>query len=181
MKNIIYLILAFTVTLSLISCSDDDPTGPGPVDVGSVSFTVSGDIEAELDGVAEFIRLEENAGVIFDFSFVDTPQTFSMTFTNVSQDDSDLPVTGAYDMGSNLADDGVFLAIFEDLRDGLFESTEYSTLTEGTGGTLEITESSSDVLRGTFSFTASSDDPETGEPAGEITISDGEFEATVTE
>lgn len=180
MNKIIYFIAAFLVTAFLISCSDDDPVGPGPVDLGSISFSVSGEIEEDLDGFGEFFLETEGSLPTWDFSFSNNPQTYSLIFLAIGDENSERPETGTYTIGPNV-NDGDFFASFGDLSEGIQQEVEYTTQFENTGGELVITESTSDVIRETFSFTAAAADPETGEPTQQITINGGEFEAVVVD
>ena len=180
MNKFIYFIAAFLVSSFLISCSDDDPAGPGSLDLGSVSFSVSGEIEQDLDGFGEFYLETEDSPPTWDLNFSNVPQTYSLTFLAIGDEGSDRPETGTYTIGPDV-NDGDFFASYGDLREGVQEQVEYTTQFENTGGELIITESSSDVIRGTFNFTATAADPETGEQTQEITITGGEFEAVVVD
>jgi hypothetical protein len=180
-KNMFYLTIAALLTLSLTSCSDDDPvSADDDLDLGMVEFSVVGDVNANLEGIAEFGSFGD--GTSWEISFADTgPQTFSLIITTVDIEEAERPSPGYYEIGSNPAGEDEFTAIFNDLEDGPAEGIEYTTMFGNEGGIIEITESSSDEVSGNFSFTAVAVDQETNEIAGEIVVSEGEFTAVPIE
>lgn len=177
MKRFAYILILTALTLTFTFCSDDNPVGSEEDEFGSVTFNLSGDLDAEMDGIAEFNLFSESSIEQWELGFSDFgPQTYSMIlFTH--GEDLERPSEGVYTIGNDLTAEDEFFGVFEDLEDGFESMTEYSTAHEDAGGELIIEESSSDLVSGSFSFTAIKTDDETGEPIGEVTIEDAEFEA----
>lgn len=175
-KNLFYLLLATLLTITLTYCSDDDPVSPNE-DFGGVEFSVSGDVNANIEGIAEFGSFGE--GISWEISFTDIgQQTFSLIISTVDTEGAEQPSPGYYEIGSNPNNEDEFFAVFTDLEGGISEETEYSTMFGNEGGILEITESTSDEVSGNFSFTAVAVNNETNEIEGEIVVTEGEFTAT---
>jgi len=172
------LIIATLLTFSLTFCSDDDPVSAND-DSGVVSFTISGDINAEIDGIARFGTSGAGDDTSWEITLADTgPQTFVLVISTIGFDGVEQPSTGFYSITNSPTADDEFIAIFTDMEGDGPRGTEYSTLFGNEGGTLEITESSSSQVSGNFSFTAVVIDDQTNEIAGEVVVTDGEFTAT---
>jgi len=164
--------------LALTNCDDEGTIGPDVEDPGFVSFSVAGDLEAEKEGIAEFALFAESNVEQWDLLFNDIgPQTYSLVLMTHGED-LERPSEGVYTIGNDLSAQDEFFAVFEDLEEGFDSSVEYTTTHDDAGGELEITESTDDIVRGSFSFTAIKTDQETGEVIGEITITEGDFSAT---
>lgn len=180
------LFLLLTITaLALInySCSDDDESSGGS-DIGDATITVSGDVQEQKSGMADFHHLTDLPGgmetweiSIHDFS----PQTFSLQFMLTSAtSEITQPGVGTYEIGFTPNSTSVFTAIYTHIPDGDFmNSTEYSTLWGGTG-TLNITTSNDNTVSGNFQFSASKVDDElnivgTIEVSGEFTANKRQF------
>jgi len=149
-------------------CSDS--TSNDKLDeLGSVTFQVSGAVEGDKEGMADFWAMSAYSINSWEIATNDyNPQSFSMQFQKTSQSEIENPDPGTYSIGGGPDD---YLAIFIDTENGFEDSVEYNTFYEETGGTLEITHSSDDLIRGTFSFTASDEDGNT------VSISNGQIEA----
>ncbi|WP_141691557.1 DUF6252 family protein [Rhodohalobacter halophilus] len=166
--------MSLTLLLSILifsfcgGCSDS--TSNDDLDeLGTVTFEVSGALEGDKEGMADFYSMSAYSLYTWEISTHDfNPQSFSLQFQRTSQSEIENPEPGTYSIGGGPDD---YLAIFTDTEAGFADAVEYSTFSEGTGGTLEITHSSDDLIRGTFSFTASSEGGET------VTITNGQFEA----
>ncbi len=175
--NILILLVSF---FFLAACSDDDgsPDIPGEHN-GSANFQVSGEIEGEYSGIADFRAFEMSGIHTWDITMIDQdPITFSVSFTQVGSDLIDRPEPGTYELGitpGNQSDD-TYMASFENYVDGPFQSDSYTVGIGDTTGELIITSSSDELIEGTFSFTAVRLDDE-GNLGETIAVTDGEFSA----
>jgi hypothetical protein len=188
-----FFILFTALSFLLISC-DDSSTNTDD-DIADASVSVTGDVNADLSGQAYFSEMDDGPGGIYSWQIVlndFNPQTFSLQFQHVSNDPIEQPAEGTYEIrtGSETPFDEnenpVFTGIYTDIEDGDYaDATEYSThlCDEETdlGGTLVIETSETDLISGTFEFTAANIDfDETGncvihgtiEVSGEFTASD---------
>lgn len=176
-NKLYYFLVFLSFVLSGYSCSDDND-GPENMDMGEATFTVTGAVEDEKSGQADFHHLTglpgglENWEIsIHDFS----PQSFSLQFNLSSSSGIKQPGPGTYEIGFEANSSNVFLAIYTHIPDGNFmNSTEYSTLWGG-GGTLTITTSNEDTVSGSFQFSAAEVDDELN-VVGTVNIT-GEFTA----
>ena len=169
-KKYYYLAISVTI-LSFISCSDDS-TGPSGNDLGEASFEISGAIEGQKEGFANFRAFEMSGVNTWDILIIDEPpRSFEISFSQVSLNESiSRPSTGTYKLG--LGSDSDFTASY---TDGSLASPDSYLATFGEyGGTLVITSSSDDKIEGTFEFNAVNLDEENGE---EIIITNGQFRA----
>lgn len=195
MKIYTRLLIVSLVVIGL-SCSDDS-TGPGGDSPGQLTMKVTGDIVAEKSGQVDFWSLspggEEGSLHIWHISSNDfSPQTFSLDFTHMSPDPITRPGTGTYAINAGVPakpweDPGPveFSATYTHIENGNFAgAVEYGTFMCNdkfpSGGSLTITSSSAEVVKGTFQFTAHHADvnPETMECElyGTIQV-EGSFEA----
>jgi len=180
----LFLFLTLT-TLALInySCSDDDDSSGGP-DIGDATITVSGDVQGQKSGMADFHHLTDLPGGMetWEISIHDySPQTFSLQFMLASAtSEITQPGVGAHEIGFTPNSTSVFTAIYTHIPDGDFmNSTEYSTLWGG-AGTLNITTSNDNTVSGNFQFSATEVDDElnivgTVEVSGEFTANKRQF------
>lgn len=155
-----FLKIGFSTLLLLlfIACSSDDDNIEGEdLDLGTAKITVSGDIEGEKEGQADFDYV--NGANTWHISMHDfSPQTFSFTISRMGGD-SLPPAPGEYEFGftPNREDEDIFTAIYTHIEDEDYtNSTEYANIIwlaepefEETG-TLTITESSDRKVKGTF-------------------------------
>lgn len=180
MKIITNILIFFASFFILSACSDDEgsPDIPGEHH-GSASFEVSGEIEGEYSGIADFRAFEMSGIHTWDITMIDQdPITFSVSFTQVGSEPIARPEPGTYELGitpGNQSDD-TYMASFEYYVDGPFQSDSYTVGIGDTSGELAITSSSDELIEGTFSFTAVRLDNE-GNLGEIITVSDGEFSA----
>ncbi|TVR12819.1 MAG: hypothetical protein EA391_14780 [Balneolaceae bacterium] len=176
MKKLHYFSISILLAFTLTFCSDDVSTGPDLDDLGNVEFSVTGDIEANVEGIAQFGSVGD--GTSWEISFTDRgAQTFSLVISKIDTEGTEQPSPGVYEIGSSPIADDEFMSVYTDLQSEAAGGTEYSTKHGDTGGTLEINESSADQVSGTFSFTAVALDNETNEVAGEIEVVSEEFSA----
>lgn len=162
--------------LSSAACAE----GPGRSSVsGSFSIAVEGGAEEQKRVHADFEAIESGLTVnVWELQLRDTrPWTVTLTLTRQMQGPPEPPPVGTYEIGYRPVDARVFSAVLvrRGNRDG--ESREYSTFHPDTGGTLTITESTDDLVSGTFEFTAVRDDGGSGREAERIVVSAGEFSA----
>ncbi|MCC5940222.1 MAG: hypothetical protein JJU37_01665 [Balneolaceae bacterium] len=182
MKKLIYLSAIFLLAFTLTFCSDDHPVGPGSDDLGEVEISVTGDVQTSFEGIADFDLMDEFSINQWELFFNDiSPQTFSVQIFTNNADEMERPSEGTYEIGSDPNAEEVFTAIFNELEEDLTDGTEYTTFHDDSGGELVITESSEDVVRGSFTFTAKSVDSETNEIDGEVEVTSGEFVAVQRE
>jgi len=180
------LFLLFTIAaLALInySCSNDDDNSGGP-DIGDATITVSGDIQGQKSGMADFHHLTDLPGGMetWEISIHDySPQTFSLQFMLASAtSEITQPGVGTHEIGFAPGSTSVFTAIYTHIPDGDFmNSTEYSTLWGG-AGSLNITTSNENTVSGNFQFSATEVDDElnivgTIEVSGEFTANKRQF------
>lgn len=179
MKYLVPVLLLLSFSFSLISCSDDS-SGPGMDDLGEATLTVSGDVNTNHTGQADFWSLETGAINIWEITMNDfSPQTFSMTVMLTSTGSVERPGPGTYDID---AVDG-FTAIYEFIENEDFANTREFTNSfcdDSDAGTLTITSSSDSEVRGSFSATLSEwdiDDMGNCINFGTVNVT-GEFRAT---
>lgn len=176
LKSTLLLILLF----GLFACSDNstDPNENEGPEFGEVNFTVTGDLEGEKSGIADFDHLvippfsEEWQIHTTDIS----PQTFILTFSLLSTvHQLDRPGPGTYEIGfiPAAADNSneVFFADYVDLG-----GDNYSVLGEGSGGSLVIEESTDEIVSGSFNCTLVELNEDGSTVIGSIQI-EGEFTA----
>lgn len=91
-----------------------------------------------------------------------------------SDEEIERPSAGTYPVGISNNSDIHFLAFYADASS---DYEEYSSDHDGFGGTLTITESNSDRIRGTFQMRLGMYDYEDDEVTGEVEITSGQFTA----
>lgn len=163
----------------LLSCSsDDDSSGIGGNNLGSVEITLSGDLEGNRSGIADFSYLDLGAIQQWELNFNDyNPQTFDLNLMimSVDEDLSTSPQTGTYEIGFEATNSSVFFGSFTNIENQDFaNAVEYDTFTSE-GGVLIIETSNSERVTGSFSFTAHARDDDFNE-VGEVHVS-GTFSA----
>ncbi|HWA16977.1 MAG TPA: hypothetical protein VG817_11115 [Gemmatimonadales bacterium] len=139
-----------TVAVMATACGGDDNGGTGPGGrLGSFSADVTGDLETSLDGWALFGAQSDEGGEGFGLvmSEIDDKHDAGGTITIVRLNSTSLP-TGEYDIKSfetaENAGDVVVLATDS-------EGNDLNAIFSSTGGTLHVTTSNSNSLKGTFS------------------------------
>lgn len=180
------LFIAGLFIMSLTACSDDDKGKEPGLDFGDIKFTVTGEIENDFSGMADFHHLiiSSTSTEIWSIDGNDyNPQTFSIGISDMAINSStERPSAGTYTIGSSV--DAHYSVVFLYFPDGPFsENTlEYSTTLfsdiQGGGenrGTLTITSSNENTVKGHFEFTAYREDDELN-IAGTIYV-EGEFTA----
>lgn len=178
MKCLFNTVFLSALLLTFTACSDDDNEGPstgggsgGTEHGGSASFTVSGELEGEYTGVADFRAFEMSGIYTWDIGIKDyDPMTFNISFRQTGGEPIDAPSVGTYPLELS-QEEGVYLTSFEHYDDN---SDEYIVGPSETSGVLEITSSTDTRIEGTFSFTASK--YEDGETRF-IEVTNGEFSA----
>lgn len=168
-KNPFFLFLALLLTVGIVSCSSDDDTPPGPIkpagsDIGSGTFTMSGDEQGVRSGMAyfELITIEGLGSKIWTIDIYDhSPQTFSLGFscTTLANDPSQ-PGIGTYPIGIDLDNP---TAIFFNADLSLIENENYADAVDYSSsiyvaGAVTITTSTDKKISGTFEFAADSFD-----------------------
>ncbi len=197
MTNILSLqkcvsIFIIGLLFSITACSDNS-TGPDDNGLGEVTLTVSGDIEAQRTGQADFSELQASSLYTWSMDFHDfSPQTFSLSFNHISQEEIDRPGADTYEIGIGQAalpwEDprpmsfyGEYVHIVDqDFTNATYYNTGFCEDEYPSGGTLTISSSSSDQITGSFQFTAHNinfDDSGNCINNGTIIV-EGEFTAT---
>ena len=139
----------------LFGCSDDS-SGPEDLDdLGEATLNVSGDINANHTGQADF--WSEDTGVVnlweltmYDFN----PQTFSLSFLLTSSDPIARPGPGNYE----IVEANGFNAVYEYIENQDFVNTRVFIklfCDDDNAGELTITNSSDSEIRGNFNITIS--------------------------
>lgn len=192
-RQTIQNLLIMTGILMIISACSDNSTGPDVNGLGEVNLTVTGDIEAERSGQADFSELESSNIYSWSLEFHDFgPQTYSLSIGLLSHEPITQPGSGTYEIGFEPANpfqeqgEPVFSAIYTHIENQDFANTiEYDSgiLCADEfprGGEITITSSSSNEVSGTFQFTAVSVDfDDSGNCINNGTIGvTGEFTAT---
>lgn len=166
MNNIYTKFLIAFLFLIGVSCSDNSK-GPDTDGFGEITLTVTGDVEAERTGIADFHGLDQGSIKSWEIHGNDvSPQTFSLSMSHISTDPIERPGTGSYEITYPVAqipgeDPGpmTFSPAYTHIENGDFTSAvEYSYVICADdfpgGGTLNITSSSDEEISGTFQFTA---------------------------
>ncbi|TVR17836.1 MAG: hypothetical protein EA391_03715 [Balneolaceae bacterium] len=167
-RHIVQYLSIVTGVLILISgCSDSssDPDLGG--DLGQVSLTVSGDVQGEKTGMADFYGQDLGSLHYWELSFNDfSPQTYSLQLSLQDFEEIERPAPGSYEIGFNspnpFGESGppVFTAIYTHIPNGSFtDAVEYSSgILCGDDrtqwGTLVISSSTSSEVSGSFTFFA---------------------------
>ncbi len=176
-QTLIHITCTLGLLVLLNGCSDSTSSIEEDL-FGSATFDISGDIEGSKQGFADFDGFSAYGVSSWEISIHDfQPQTFSLTFMLISTGELERPGTGTYSIGYSATSDEVFSAFYVDTEAGYSDAMEYETYGEGYGGQLVITESNSDVVKGTFSFSAAHYDYETDQVTGSISVTNGKFEA----
>lgn len=190
-KIVLFLIIAFIGLLVVWGCSDSS-SGPDLGDAGQVSLTVSGDVEGQKTGMADFYGQDLGGIHYWELSFNDfSPQTYSLQLSLQDFEEIERPGPGSYEIGFDVPNpfgergETVFLGIYTHIPNGSFSNAvEYDTgiLCDDDRpqrGTLVISSSTSSQVSGTFNFTATSYDFDNSGNCvilGEIEVT-GEFSA----
>src|SRR5690554_2660736 len=162
MKYIFNTLLLIALLFTFTACSDDDNGGPstggggGSDQQGTASFTVSGDVEGEYTGIADFRAFEMSGIHTWDIGLKDySPRTFNISFRQFGDEPIDAPSVGNYSLDLS-QEEGVYLTSFEHFdSDNPSPGGEYTVGMGETSGVLKITSSTDTRIEGTFSFTAS--------------------------
>ncbi|MCC5942511.1 MAG: hypothetical protein JJU37_13305 [Balneolaceae bacterium] len=189
------LISVAIITGAVLTACSDNSSGPDlGGDFGQVSLTVSGDVQGEKSGQADFYGDEPGGQGIhyWELSFNDfSPQTYSLQLSLTDFEEIQRPGTGTYEIGFDPPNpfqergEPVFFGIYTHIPNGSFsnamefETGLFCTEESPRGGTLVITSSSSDAVSGSFSFKAANydfDDSGNCISQGEIEVA-GEFNA----
>lgn len=170
------------------SKSDDNKDGGGGkgTNLGEVNIIVSGDLSGTFKGVADFDHLKASSSEIWSISAHDNkPQTFSMsimvTGNEWSENTIGRPEPGTYSLGGVGTSDyqaGFDHIVDQDYYNKNGKNTSYSTIwmKEEENGTLVITSSTENVVKGTFDFIAHQYDEDALEKIGTVRIK-GNFTA----
>lgn len=165
LKKSFFLFLALTLSLTVVSCSSDDNKDGGPAETsggefGTSTITLSGDVEGERSGMADFKFLSV-AGIstYWSIDMLDLyPQTFSVELMYfVNSEDAPQPEPGTYPIGFDMDNPNspYFFVDFAliDNQDSGINSTYYTTEIPS-DGIITITTANEQEMIGTFEFTA---------------------------
>lgn len=186
-KNILFFLAAFlTAAVSLTACSKDEKK-PSTYDLGEVNITVTGDLSGTFKGVADFDHLVLKGGnETWSISTHDIkPQTFSMSIMVAGNEWTEntigRPEPGTYSIGGINTSDyqaGFDHIVDQDYYNKNGKNASYSTIWQGKeeSGTLVITSSTENMVKGTFDFIAHQYDEDTLEQIATVRIK-GDFTA----
>lgn len=174
MKSTKWMALA-AVAVMASACGDDKGTGPNGR-MGDFSAEVSGDLEDNLDGWALFGDVEDeegNTGFGLILSEIEDENDEGSVITFVRLNSTTLPNDeyDVQDMNGDLADGDVVAMAVEQGEGGAMVGVFFST-----SGTLNVTTSNENTIRGNFTMEMTGfafDDPET---EYNVTV-EGEFDA----
>jgi hypothetical protein len=166
--------------MTFLSCSEDS-SGPGDLeDLGEATLSVSGDIEANHTGQADFLSMQFSGVNNWEIHMHDfNPQTFSMTIFLTSLDEVGPPGTGTFEFDEIEG----FSVIYEYIEnEDLQNAREFSNVfcDDSENGTFTISSSSDSEIRGSFNATISEyelNDSGQCENLGTVNIT-GNFRAT---
>ena len=153
-NKFILLSVAFILALVMPSCSSSDDNNITSK-LGEIKFSISGGIEANKEGIADFDKLDIMNTSTWELGGHDiSPQTFSLNFSLLSANQSiTRPQPGTYTIGFDVNNSDAFHAVYTHIEDGDFaNSVEYTTW-EQNSGTLTIDSSSEDKVTGSFNVT----------------------------
>ncbi len=177
MKNpVFYLIL--TLLFTFTACSGDDDNGGNGDDpnVGAneITFDISGAVEGNKSGSSYVVIVEGYSYMISNNDgTLGSDQTFSLAFHKSFEDEnpSANPAPGTYPIGNSVdvLDVDGFWVVYTDTQ------TDQEFGGQNVNGTLTITSTNNNQLKGTFEFTAD------GFPGteGTITVTNGSFSAAI--
>lgn len=183
----VYGLLAFLA----FSCNKgDDNKGDGgrkDTNLGEVNITVTGDLNETFKGVADFDHLVLKGGnETWSISTHDSkPQTFSMSIMVAGNEWTEntigRPEPGTYSIGGVYTSDyqaGFDHIVDQDYYNKNGKNASYSTIWQGKeeSGTLVITSSTENTVKGTFDFIAHQYDEDTLEQIATVRIK-GDFTA----
>lgn len=174
------LLLLLCIGMMVTSCGNDDDDGGhgGGQSTADVNFSISGFIQGTRSGSGIVTLTEQDDNYRLTFSFTDadaTDTTDQGTFNlELYQGPQAEPLTfpepGSYSIGGVQQDEEDFTVIYTDTPLGL-------TFLGQANGTLTITESNAEFIRGTFEFAVST----LSNPDNAIEVSNGVFRAAVIE
>lgn len=177
-------LLAVTLTTG---CSKDKDKESQTYDLGEVNITVTGDLNGTFKGVADFDHLVSKGGnETWSISTHDIkPQTFSMSIMVAGNEWTEntigRPEPGTYSIGGINTSDyqaGFDHIVDQDYYNKNGKNASYSTIWQGKeeSGTLLITSSTENTVKGTFDFIAHQYDEDTLEQIATVRIK-GDFTA----
>src|SRR5690606_1825159 len=154
--NKVVLFMTSLLSVSLMSCGNDDNNSSSS-DFGEINLTVTGQLEDNFSGMADFHQSEVLSTQVWEISGHDyNPQTFSIQLMDVgSTDDAGEPSPGTYSTGDTVNAD--YTVKFTHNRHGSFStSVEYRTTygNNANNGTLSFTSSTETTVKGSFECAA---------------------------
>lgn len=189
-KSQFLFLLLLSFALMVTACTKDDDVddiiGGGNLN-GEVTFTVTGDMQRNFTGYAFFSNEDGNWELYMaDALFLNLSNlNFNLTLNTNTEEPNYRPGTGTYSIAKDYESE-IFSALFEfyengfDPEGGTLYATYLSTIgcpLPEHGGTLTISASSADEIRGSFEMTLlNTDQGASCEPLGEINVK-GTFKA----
>jgi len=134
----------------LLPGSSDPATDPG---LGTASFTISGDIEGEREGIANFRAFEMSGVHTWDINILDqSPITYTIAFMLWSDEIIEWPSPGTYNLVMGNFDGTEFHGTYSDMSESSTHPEGYVVNLPGseTQGTLNITSSSENLVNSVF-------------------------------
>lgn len=180
MKQIITRLLALILLASVVACKKNN--SPSDRKLGEATITVTGEVEGTYSGMADFHYIDHTSGASWEIFLHDSsPAMFSLTIMQFGVDeDVTRPGTGTYSIGGAVLAD--YAGVFSFYDGNPMSSIEYGTeIKDGDAGSLTITSSDENTVKGTFQFTADRHDDEmnvvgTINASGEFTANKRQFD-----
>lgn len=178
------MFLSLFAVILFISCSDDSTTSEdnGNSNLGEATIVVSGDVEGERSGLADFWSSNQAGTHLWDISMNDlNPQTFSFSFTWFSVQQIERPEAGTYTIDNSTLPTVTYTHVEnEDFGNAVDYTNTVCPNETSTGGELVITSSTDEEIVGSFDVTLSNTDiDEMGNCVNNGTIQvTGDFTAT---
>lgn len=147
--------LIFMFALLYVGCANSGKKTSSEIK-GFINISVSGSVEGERSGTADFFQGESGKNQWWTISGHDTnPQTFSIKLQLIStSDEVSQPKPGAYKIGMDpMNGHEIFLGTFTKILDGNVKNSKSYSSIDG-DGTLIIEVSNENEVKGSFEFTA---------------------------
>lgn len=193
MKTNKQLITSFTAIIFLMAatfltaCSKSEKPDSSGSGLGTMTLEVTGEVNGSFKGMADFNHLKVSQTESWSIAGHDMkPQTFSLDITAIGNQFTSntigRPEPGNYSIGGMQTADyqATFTHIVdEDFYNSNGKNVTYTTtyLNEGQNGTLTITSSTEETVKGTFSFTAHPQDTSSPDASSKTVQIQGEFTA----
>lgn len=177
MKIRILTTIILITTLCMMSSCSDNSTSADDDREGSATFSISGDLQGSRSGSASFPPVDASLDwELWIYSLGDGGFSLDIRlFPDIETPGP--PPTGTYSIGDIDDESSDAYAEYSQFTSGAIPEIYTTREGGGYGGSITITESNNDVVRGTFQFTAGRWDNSSESFTGEISITNGNFTA----